>query len=254
MSRPVDKEEDASVERWLSTSDDGAGHSHQSKSLHAAGAIFGSFVALTVGLTAPFVVSRSPLPYMATPGRKIRRALKFLDKKRDGLFVDLGSGDGEAVFQAARLGYRSVGIENNFTLWAFSSVRRRLFWTRSERQNSTFLWANFFEYDLRSAGTVMIFGVNPIMGALSRKISAECRPGTDVLSYRFAIPLSSQQQDDDIAHGREKFTKEEPLLDARIVYDDEEMRIYRTTPTACSFRNTTKKLSYQQWKTNDDSQ
>ena len=182
-------------------------------SLKVAGAIFGSFVLCTVGLKAPFVVTKSVLPYMATPRTKIHRALQHLSKGKNGVFVDLGSGNGEAVYQAAKLGYRSVGIELNFTLWAFSSIRRRLFWSASERKRSAFIWSNFFDHELNDANTVMIFGVNPLMKPLSKKIASECAPGTDILSYRFALPLANDDEPD--------------LLEADIIYDEQEMRIYR---------------------------
>ena len=201
-----------------------------------AGVIFTSSVGLTVGLTAPFVLTRSVLPYMATPKHKVRRALAYIlanhpkpaaaattttttARAANGssgmVFVDLGSGDGEAVYQAAKLGYHAIGLELNFTLWAFASLRRQVFWTRYERQHSQFLWRNFFAYPLRDAHTVMIFGVTPLMTSMSQKLAAECQPGTFILSYRFAIPLA---YDDD----------QPDLLKADIIYDDQEMRIYQS--------------------------
>jgi hypothetical protein len=51
------------------------------------------------------------------------------------------------------------------------------------------------------------------MKSLSQKIATECSTGTDVLSYRFAIPVA---QDTD-----------PELLKADIIYDEQEMRIYR---------------------------
>jgi hypothetical protein len=193
--------------------------------LRVAGFIFASAVGLTLGLTAPFVVSRSPLPYMATPKEKVYRALEFLAQKNkhktsqgDRVFVDLGSGDGEAVLQAARLGYKATGLELNFTLYAFSCLRRRLFWSPEERANSQFVRGNMFQYNVSGAPTVMIFGVTPLMASLSQKLRTECQPGTCVLSYRFAIPLAFEGQHD--------------LLQAKIVYDEQEMRIYETLPTA----------------------
>jgi len=189
------------------------------KNLQKAGILVGSSIAVILGLTAPFVFVRSPLPYMATPGPKLRHALQFLGKANDtkrNIFVDLGSGDGEAVYQAARLGYRAIGIELNFTMWAFSSIRRQIFWSSEEKTNSTLLWKNFYDYNLAHANTVMIFGVTPLMKSLSQKIAAECKPGTDVLSYRFGIPLAHPAR-----------PESSNLLQADIIYDQQEMRIYR---------------------------
>jgi hypothetical protein len=189
------------------------------KRLQTAGMMVASSIAVILGFTAPFVFVRSPLPYMATPGPKIREALVYLGKAHDrsrNTFLDLGSGDGEAVYQAARLGYRAIGLELNFTMWAFSNMRRLIFWTREEKANSQILWKNFFEYDIGHANTVMIFGVTPLMKPLSAKIAKECKVGTDVLSYRFGLPLK---------HPKRPETSE--LLQAKIVYDRQEMRIYR---------------------------
>lgn len=219
-SSKKNKEKDDSVNyEELMKGWDSAPPPETTKNLQRAGMMVGSSIAVILGFTAPFVFVRSPLPYMATPGPKIRRALQFLGKANDpkrNLFVDLGSGDGEAVYQAARLGYRAIGLELNFTMWVFSSLRRQLFWSREEKANSTLLWKNFFEYDIAHANTVMIFGVTPLMKPLSQKIATECHPGTDVLSYRFGIPL---------VHPQRKETSD--LLNANIIYDEQEMRIYR---------------------------
>lgn len=217
MSSPKKNDEKDYEELWKGW--DSPPPPDTTKNLQRAGMLVGSSIAVILGFTAPFVFVRSPLPYMATPGPKLRRALQFLGKANDpkrNLFVDLGSGDGEAVYQAARLGYRAIGIELNFTMWAFSSVRRQVFWSKEEKANSTLLWRNFLDYDLADANTVMIFGVTPLMKPLSQKIAAECQPGTEILSYRFGIPL---------AHPQRKETWD--LLNADIVYDQQEMRIYR---------------------------
>ena len=199
---------------WTSLmSDRGYDDIDNRKNLRIAGFIFASAVGLTVGLTAPFVFSKSSLPYMATPKEKVRRALQHLSKGNNGgVFLDLGSGDGEAVYQAAKLGYQATGLELNFTLWAFSSLRRRLFWPPEIRARSTFVWGDMFKQDVEHYNTIMIFGVNPLMTPLSQKLRAECPPGTHILSYRFAIPLAFQQRTD--------------LLRAKIVYDEQEMRVY----------------------------
>eukprot|EP00977_Amphora_coffeiformis_P002386 scaffold448_cov156-Amphora_coffeaeformis.AAC.15 len=179
--------------------------------------IAGSTVVGTLALTAPFVLSRSPLPYMATPGHKIKKALEFIQiksgQKQTRIFVDLGSGDGEGVYQAVRTGYQqAVGIELNWTLCTLSRIRRQFFWEHSLRRRSQFLNQDFFPYSLAQADTCMIFGVTPLMEPISRKLALECAPGTHVLAYRFKLPL---------------VTENDPkLLNAEIVYDVEEMRVY----------------------------
>jgi hypothetical protein len=189
-----------------------------------AGILAGSTIMGTLALTAPFVLSRSPLPFMATPGHKVRRALTLVQQQRQRqvgthsptVFVDLGSGDGEAVYQAiCQGGYtHAIGIELNRTLWLLSQMRRRFFWTRVQCQQSRFLAQDFFAYNVKDADTVMIFGVKPLMEPLSIKLARECRPGTHILAYRFPLPTVSDS-------GNEKH------LHAQLVHDEDDMRIYR---------------------------
>lgn len=185
--------------------------------LQAAGAIAGVTVFILLGLQAPFVFTKSPLPYMATPGHKVKLALEHIRKSgsKNHKFVDLGSGDGEAVYQALGVGYhKAIGVELNFTMWAFSSMRRKLFWPRGYQSRSRLIWGNFFFYSLEDADTVMIFGVRPLMESISKKIANECRPGTHVLAHRFPLHV-------------DKNGKSPTRLEADIVYCEEDMRIYR---------------------------
>ncbi len=166
-----------------------------------------------LGLTAPFVFTRSPLPFMATPSTKMLRALAFLRDKHGcrNHFVDMGSGDGEAVCQALLAGsHMAVGVELNRTLHALS-LCRRFFWISREKQKSN---ADLFGYSVDKADTVMIFGVTPLMKDLSKKLTRETRPGRFVLSYRFPISTAESGNNNDHLH-------------ALKVYDEEEMRIYQ---------------------------
>ena len=111
--------------------------------------VIGASVIGLVGMQIPFLFIKHA-PFMATPARKVQKALKYIERnsnvtpsiasttprrlsllssqQKPHNFVDLGSGDGQAVYEAAKLGYQAVGIEFNWTLWAFSSLRRKLFW------------------------------------------------------------------------------------------------------------------------------
>ena len=199
-----------------------------------------SFFSL-LGIQFPFLFIRNA-PYMATPGRKIRTALLHLRAERlqplqgskttctlkspPATFVDLGSGDGVAVYEAAKLGYQSTGVEFNLTLYLLSSLRRQLFWTREIKQRSLFLRQDFLKYNLQNADTIMIFGVPRTMPLLGKKIQSECAVGTNILSYRFAIPLIETKGSRTRAREK-KLDSDETRLHADCFYDREEMKIYR---------------------------
>jgi hypothetical protein len=172
-------------------------------------AIAGTVIVGTIGLIAPFVSGlrhKLYLPYMATPKDKVRKALQYAvtnhicsssaskggRKHRPRKFLDLGSGDGEAVYQAVQITSpaaldQAVGVELNPTLFAIASLRR-LAWTSSQRRRSLFVCDSFWNHPLQPYSIVMIFGVPPLMSDLSHKIHTECELGTIVLSYRFPLP------------------------------------------------------------------
>lgn len=235
--------------------ENGDGSRSASPRLAVAGMVAGTTVLGTMMLIGPFVVPalRSArgskggplLPYMATPKEKVKEALLFLARKKKrpaasggGVFVDLGSGDGEAVYQALQVQegdysyQQAIGVEMNFTLYALSQFRRRFFWSRDERRRSQFVWGDMFAYDVSHADTIMVFGVQPLMHRISRKLEVECLGREDnaaihVLSYRFGLPvvdaqdetLSEKPPDDDL-------NQNDQLLRANLVYDKDEMRIY----------------------------
>jgi hypothetical protein len=152
----------------------------------------------------PFVRGQT-LPYMATPKRKILAALQFIQQQRQRpqqqqqrhqmqhhipqnnstgheensiitrrttqrQFLDLGSGDGETVYQALQLlrntkskssnhhpnsnndddetqyyYTKCIGIELNTTLYLWSCWRRLMFWSRSEQLRSQFVCRDIFQ-------------------------------------------------------------------------------------------------------------
>lgn len=178
-------------------------------------------------------------------------------KKRQLHFVDLGSGDGTAVLTASKLGWHSTGIEMNSTLWLVSSIRRlfsiatsTMTTTTSKeiRSNSQFKLGDMFNPTisrecLHNADSVIIFGVQPLMSQISKLIESECPPGCYLMSYRFRIPLASNNNDTNTSYDDDDEDQEEVKriqvennkeesntgcggIHASLIYDEEEMRIY----------------------------
>ena len=226
-------------------------HPHNSPNNVALGIIGGAFIA-TMAFTMPFVSMqlRSSLPYMATPRGKVVRALKFISnratssqkkvknyRKRQLNFVDLGSGDGTAVLAAASLGWNATGLELNPTLWIISSIRRVFSASKEIRSNSQFVYGDIFENEvarkrLQGADCVMIFGVQSLMPKIAALVQGGCRPGCYLMSYRFRVPLLIGD-DEEVAREKAGGGKHEKKgndsfagMNASLIYDEEEMRIY----------------------------
>ena len=214
-----------------------------------------SFIAI-MGVTIPFVSMqlRSPLPYMATPRHKVEKALKFLILRRNmqignqkknsnssattkcsdrtqPRFVDLGSGDGTTIFAASSLSFKSTGIELNSTLWALSSLRR-MFQPNAIRNNCTFIHGDMFndvrlQNELKNANCVMIFGVTSLMPKIADLIVKECNPGIFIMSYRFRVPLLTEEEKcDNYANALNESRIPSGVIDASLIYEEEEMRVY----------------------------
>ena len=272
--------------------------------------IVGSVMILTLPfIVMPFIRGQT-LPYMATPKRKIRDALKFIQQQQqrhrrirsqqhengdNGLivtsqttrqFLDLGSGDGETVYQAVQLFNstsssndnvnhitednkssssshyyytKCIGIELNTTLYLWSNWRRMMFWSRPEQWRSQFICRNLFllqppshpttvqgvhpipppppyrysnHHLIRQSDTIMIFGIPSLMVPLSQLlVEHKCQSGTYILSYRFPLPTTVDSCSQDNLDNDNNVGDDHSLLCAKLIYDQEEMRIYECTGT-----------------------
>jgi len=92
----------------------------------------------------------------------------------------------------------------------------------------------------------MVFAVPRTMPILGQKIQSECSPGTKIMAYRFEMPLANTSmgttnEDANTATAKGKGqiamessaddSKNKEVVDVRLqakcIYDQEEMRIYR---------------------------
>lgn len=129
-------------------------------------------------------------PYVPTLRATIRDAfdLLALEKLQKGdLIIDLGSGDGSVLLEAARKGYRAVGYELNPLL-------NFVAWLRCWRQH---LHVTIHLHDFWIASwppdtkVVFVFLAGPYMAKLKRRLDAEMAKRGEplyVVSHGFAIP------------------------------------------------------------------
>ncbi len=115
--------------------------------------------------------------------------------------------------------------------------------TMMQYSRSRFLLQDFSNYNLKKANTIMIFAVPRTMPILGQKIQSECSYGTNIMAYRFKMPLadststisknekSNYAKQEDIScavlPGSDGNDDKDLRLRATCVYDQEEMRIYR---------------------------
>jgi hypothetical protein len=154
-------------------------------------------------LVAPFLRRYGGnAPYLASSPPAISTVLEvcgrvLAEKGGKAKMVDLGSGNGELVVEAAKLGLECEGYELNWILvlasharsWAASTGSRG---SRAGEGNAMlqarFHWKNLWEAQLNSYDVVVVFGVPEIMAKLEERFEKDLNPGTMVCSNQFPLP------------------------------------------------------------------
>ena len=174
----------------------------------------------------PAVLGRGA-PYLPTFQKSIRFVLDealpaiFSQQKQDKFdsnqptsndrssttIVDLGSGDGRVIIDAARRGYHATGYEINpflvlfSRLWAWydQHMAPALFpgkyskW--HEHGSAFFYWMDIWKIkDLHDAHVIFVYGLGPIMDQLSEKLVREARGNVIVVSNVFQIKSSKWER------------------------------------------------------------
>jgi len=125
-------------------------------------------------------------PYVPTRSRDLQLILKAAKLKKGELIVDLGSGDGRLLLEAARSWYRAKGYELNPFLVALSWCR-----LRTHRKLASVAMADFWMTPLPDdTKAVFVFLAAPFMARLEKKLEKEAkRIGRDIMlvSYGFGF-------------------------------------------------------------------
>ena len=126
-------------------------------------------------------------PFVPTPDIVVGRMLELAGVTRDDVVVDLGSGDGRLVIEAARrYGARGVGVEREGNL----VLRARAAAEKAEvADRVSFAQGDIFDADLRRATVVTLYLLPRLLLRLVPKLRAELAPGARVVSHDY--PLDS---------------------------------------------------------------
>jgi len=129
---------------------------------------------LGVGIGAPWLPLRR---------RDIPDGFALIDITSADTVIDLGSGDGRLLVEAAKRGATVIGYElNPFLVW----------WSQSKLlpygNRATVYRKNLLDADLSQATVIYIFGITSIMPLIAKKLMEECRPSTKIISFAFELP------------------------------------------------------------------
>lgn len=160
-----------------------------------------SFGTLALGVSAialPFVTPafrKFKLPYLPATQKQIENVFKCINyivskdlvlanQNKPLRLIDLGSGDGRIVFEAANRGFKATGVEINTMLYLYSLFKS--FSSRSEFKPK-FKRANLWKTSLSDYDIIVVFGVQEMMKDLAIKMNNELKPTAKIISCRFPI-------------------------------------------------------------------
>lgn len=124
-------------------------------------------------------------PYVPTPDIVVSRMLELAAVRDDDLVVDLGSGDGRLVIEAARrYGARGVGVEREARL---VGLARAAAGKAGVSDRVSFRQGDIFEFDLRGATVVTLYLLPRLLVHLMPKLRAELAPGARVVSHDYPL-------------------------------------------------------------------
>ena len=123
------------------------------------------------------------VPYVATPSNVVAAMLEMARVTADDYLLDLGSGDGRIVLEAARKsGARGRGVELDAHLVTMANEAAK----RQELAGQvTFVQGNLFYVDIGQPTVVTMYLLPQINPQLRPRILRELKPGTRVVSHDF---------------------------------------------------------------------
>ncbi len=127
-----------------------------------------------------------------TPHTLINAMLDKAEVGQGDFVVDLGSGDGRIVIEAAKRGATAIGIEYNPDLVRLSEHRAKI---EGVADKASFLNMDLFEYDLSKATVVTMYLLSDLNMKL-RPSLLKLKPGTRIVSNTF--DLDDWEADDTI--------------------------------------------------------
>ena len=119
------------------------------------------------------------VPYVVTPMEVVERMLRMAEVKQDDYVIDLGSGDGRIVIEAAKRGARGLGVDLDPNLVKAATENARL---AGVGDRARFETMDLFDADLAPATVVTMYLLPDFNAKLLPRL-LRLRPGTRVVSH-----------------------------------------------------------------------
>lgn len=124
-------------------------------------------------------------PYVPTKNKLAIEILKEVKFKKNGLFVELGSGDARITRTAVKnYPVRGMAVDVNGLLIIWSKILSRFDGTRNRID---FIAKNILSVDLKKADYIYLFLFPALIDKLLPKFGEELKTGTIIISHGFPI-------------------------------------------------------------------
>lgn len=124
-------------------------------------------------------------PYLPTSKQRVKKMLEIAGLKSGEILIDMGSGDGRILIEAAQHGALAIGYEIDPILVYLA--RRKIKKLGLDKQVKIY-WRSFWRADLSKADVVTIYGITGMMKKMEKKLLKELKPGARICSYLFSFP------------------------------------------------------------------
>lgn len=130
----------------------------------------------------------SDAPYIPTKMDQIRKVLKLANIKKGKKFYELGSGDGRVVFEAAKLGADSFGIEQSWVRVLYSRYKALKLASHSSSGNVNFYHGDIFKKTYQDTDIIYIYLLPKGVKRLEEKLKRELKKGSVVITQTYHFP------------------------------------------------------------------
>jgi cyclopropane fatty-acyl-phospholipid synthase-like methyltransferase len=121
-------------------------------------------------------------PYYPSARKRVKKMIDLAKLKKSDVVVDLGSGDGRIVEEAAKIeGVEAHGVELNPFLALFTRIKFR------GKKNIKIMNKSMWNVDLRGYTRIFLFCLPKEMQKFEKKLKNELKPGTLIISNIFTF-------------------------------------------------------------------
>jgi len=124
-------------------------------------------------------------PFVVSPEEVVDRMLRIAEVRKDDYLIDLGSGDGRIVIEAARRhGARGLGVDIDPRLVELARDNAK---KAGVEALAKFEVRDLFETDLRAASVVTVYLLPEVNQKLMPRLLDQLRPGARVVSHDYEM-------------------------------------------------------------------